>query len=71
MAQAQFDQGAAPDSLPLERLMIILKRSPEQEAALRTLLDEQQDSRSPNFHKWLTPENSASNSARRMRIFRS
>ena len=56
LAQARFDQGAAPDSLQLERLMIILKRSPEQEAALRTLLDAQQDSRSPNFHKWLTPE---------------
>ncbi len=56
MAQAQFDQGPAPDSLPLDRLMLILKRSPEQEAALRTLLDEQQDKNSPNFHKWLTPE---------------
>jgi len=56
LAQARFDQGAAPDSLQLERLMIILKRGPEQEAALRTLLDEQQDSRSSNFHKWLTPE---------------
>ena len=56
MAQAKFDQGPAPDSLPLERLMLTLKRSPEQEAALRTLLDEQQDKNSPNFHKWLTPE---------------
>ena len=43
MAQAKFDQGAAPDSLPLNRLMLVLKRSPQQEAALRTLLDEQQD----------------------------
>ena len=56
LAQAQFDRGAAPDSLPLERLMLVLKRSPQQEAALRTLLDEQQDRSSPNFHKWLTPE---------------
>jgi hypothetical protein len=56
MAQAQFDQGAAPDSLPLRRMMIVLKRSPEQESALRTLLDQQQDSSSPNFHKWLTPD---------------
>jgi Pro-kumamolisin, activation domain/Bacterial Ig-like domain (group 3) len=56
MAQPQFDQGAAPDSLPLKRMMIVFKRSPEQESALRTLLDEQQDSGSPNFHKWLTPD---------------
>ena len=55
LAQARFDQGAAPDSLPLERLLLILKRSPEQEAALRTLLDEQQDRSSPNYHKWVTP----------------
>ena len=56
MAQAKFDRGAAPDSLPLDRLMLTLKRSPQQEAALRTLLDEQQDRNSANFHKWLTPE---------------
>jgi hypothetical protein len=56
MARAQFDQGAAPDTLPLKRLMLVLKRSPQQEAALRTLLDEQQDKASPNFHKWLTPD---------------
>jgi len=55
MARAQFDHGAAPDTLPLKRLMLVLKRSPQQEAALRTLLDEQQDKGSPNFHKWLTP----------------
>ncbi len=56
LAQPQFDQGAAPDSLPLKRMMIVMKRSPEQESALRTLLDEQQDSSSPNFHKWLSPD---------------
>ena len=32
MARAQFDQGAAPDTLPLKRLMLVLKRSPQQEA---------------------------------------
>jgi len=34
----------------------VLKRSDEQEYALRTLLDNQQDKNSPNYHKWLTPE---------------
>ena len=56
MARPEFDQGAAPDALQLKRLMLVLKRSPEQEAALHTLLDEQQDSSSPNYHKWLTPD---------------
>ena len=56
LAKPQYDRGPAPDSMPLRRLMLVLKRSPQQESALRTLLDQQQDSSSPNFHKWLSPE---------------
>ncbi len=56
LARPEYDQGAAPDSLPTERMLLVLKRSAEQEAALRNLLDEQQIKSSPNFHMWLTPE---------------
>ena len=35
---------------------MVLKRSPEQESALQALLASQQDPKSPNYHKWLTPE---------------
>jgi subtilase family serine protease len=56
LARPEFDQGAAPDSLPMERILLVLQRSAEQEAALRTLLDEQQIKSSPNYHMWLTPE---------------
>ncbi|PYX36651.1 MAG: peptidase S53, partial [Acidobacteria bacterium] len=56
LALARFDRGAAPASLPLDRMLLVLKRSPEQDAALSGLLDEQQDKSSPNYHKWLTPE---------------
>jgi Pro-kumamolisin, activation domain/Bacterial Ig-like domain (group 3) len=56
LARPEFDRGAAPASMLLERMLLVLKRSPEQEAALRTLLDQQQDKSSPNYHKWLTPE---------------
>jgi len=55
LAQSRYDQGAAPDSLPLERLMLVLQRSPAQETALQQLLDQQQDKSSANYHKWLTP----------------
>jgi hypothetical protein len=55
-AQPQFDRGAAPDSLPMQRMLLVLKRSPAQEAALDTLLDQQQDQSSPNYHAWLTPQ---------------
>jgi len=56
LARQEFDQGIAPASLPMERMELVLKRSAEQESALRTLLDSQQDKGSANYHKWLTPE---------------
>jgi subtilase family serine protease len=55
-ARAEFDQGAVTPSLPLHRMLLVLKRSQEQEAALDELLDEQQSASSPNYHQWLTPE---------------
>jgi hypothetical protein len=56
LARPEYEQGAAPDSLPMERMLLVLQRSAEQEAALRKLLDEQQIKSSPNYHMWLTPE---------------
>ena len=56
LARAEFDRGAAPASLQLNRMLLVLKPSAEQEAALDALLDEQQDKTSPNYHAWLTPE---------------
>jgi len=56
MARAKYDVGAAPADMRLDRMLLVLKRSPEQEVALRNLLDQQQDRRSPNYHRWLTPE---------------
>jgi hypothetical protein len=56
LARPEFDLGTAPATLPMQRMLLVLKRSPEQESALRTLLDNQQDKSSPSYHKWLTPE---------------
>lgn len=56
LARPQFDLGTAPATLSMDRMLLVLKRSPEQETALRKLLDDQQDKRSPNYHQWLTPE---------------
>ena len=55
-ARAQFDRGPAPATLPLDRMMLVLKSTPEQIAQLHELLKEQQDPTSPNYHKWLTPD---------------
>src|SRR5690242_1624390 len=55
-ARAEFDLGTADGSLPMKRMLLVLKRSDAQEAALRKLLDDQQDKHSPSYHKWLTPQ---------------
>jgi subtilase family serine protease len=54
-ANATNDRGAAPDSMPLERLHLVLKRSASQEAALEHLVAAQNAPGNPNYHKWLTP----------------
>jgi hypothetical protein len=56
LARPEFDLGSAPATLPMQRMLLVLKRSPQQESALKKLLDDQQDKHSPNYHKWLTPE---------------
>jgi len=56
LARREFDLGTAPASLPMERMLLVLKRSDEQETALRKLLDDQQDKNSPHYQKWVTPE---------------
>ena len=56
LARAKYDQGPAPSSLAMDRMMLVLKTSSAQGSALETLLAEQQDRSSPSFHKWLTPQ---------------
>jgi pro-kumamolisin-like protein len=55
-ANPQNDRGAVADGFPMAHLLLQLRRSAEQEIALQRFLDEVQDPASPNFHKWLTPE---------------
>src|SRR6266436_607942 len=55
-ARAEFDRGAVADAQPVTRILLVLQRSAEQEAALRQLMEQQQSKNSPNYHAWLTPE---------------
>jgi len=48
--------GRAPESLPMERMLLQLTSSPQQQAAIEQLLADQQDPASPRYHAWLTPE---------------
>ncbi|HUE05488.1 MAG TPA: S53 family peptidase [Bryobacteraceae bacterium] len=53
-ANAENDLGKLPDAFALDHMFLQLQRSPEREEALHDFMDQQYDSRSPNFHKWLT-----------------
>ena len=55
LALAKYDRGTAPANLSMDRMMLVLKRSSEQEAALETFMRQQLTKSSPNYHKWLTP----------------
>src|SRR6266404_3114844 len=41
--------------MPLARMLLVLKRSDQQEKALRDLIENQQYKKSPSYHQWLTP----------------
>src|SRR4029077_10444059 len=55
-ANARYDRGEVGDSFRLERVTMMFKSTPAQEVELETLLTQQQDANSPNYHRWLTPE---------------
>jgi pro-kumamolisin-like protein/Big-like domain-containing protein len=56
LARPEFDRGAAPPNLPMSRMLLVLKRGAEQETVLQQLMDQQHDKSSPNYHRWLTPD---------------
>jgi Pro-kumamolisin, activation domain/Bacterial Ig-like domain (group 3) len=56
LALPKYDAGLAPDNLPVQRAVLLLKRTAAQESDLQQLLAAQQTKGSPNFHKWLSPE---------------
>ena len=56
LAQAKFDQGSVPDSLPLEHMYVVLRRSPEQEQALEQLIAAQHNPHSASYRNWLTAD---------------
>jgi len=55
-ALPENDQGTVDDSTPLEHVIMVLKRAPEQQQALTALIDQLHNPNSPAYHQWLTPE---------------
>jgi subtilase family serine protease len=56
LARPQYDRGEATPSTQLTHVRVVLSRSPEQEAALEEFMAQQVEKASPNYHKWLTPD---------------
>lgn len=48
------DEGAVPENLPLDHMLLQLQRPAELEEALNHFIDQLHDSASPNYHQWLT-----------------
>jgi pseudomonalisin len=55
LATAANDLGPTTAALPMDPLVLLLDAGAAKRAALARLLAEQQDPRSPNFHRWLSP----------------
>ena len=56
MARTAADLGTVGGTMILERMELVFSPTPAQQSALDLLLRQQQDASSPNYHKWLTPE---------------
>ena len=56
MARVENDAGRVPGETKLQGINIFFSRSAEQDADLDALIAAQQDSNSPLYHKWATPE---------------
>jgi subtilase family serine protease len=55
-ANAKNDRGRVSPDLPMTDLILVLSRSPEQQAAFDKFVASQYEVGSPNYHNWLAPE---------------
>lgn len=56
LATRAADRGPVDGSLAASRMFLVLKRSPEREAALEAAIEALHDRSSKSFHRWMTPE---------------
>jgi hypothetical protein len=54
--QPQYDMGLVDPARQLSYMTVLMSPSPAQQKALDRLLADQQNPRSANYHKWLTPQ---------------
>jgi subtilase family serine protease len=56
LARAEFDKGKVSDNFPLQHIILLLQRTPEQEKALQTRIDQMHNRQSPLFQQWLSAD---------------
>lgn len=56
LVRGAIDLGAVPDSFPAGRMLLLLNRPAERQAALEQFLASVSARGSANYHKWLTPQ---------------
>ena len=56
LAQARYDLGTVPDSLAANRILLLLNRTPAQQAALQQFMKDVHTRGSASYHQWLTPQ---------------
>ncbi len=56
LANAANDRGAADASMQAPRMQLLLKRPADRETALKQYIESIHQKNSANYHKWLTPE---------------
>ena len=55
-ANAANDRGLVSNSLPMDHMLLLVRRPADREAALASLLERQYKAGDPDFHRWLTPD---------------
>ncbi len=55
-ATARNDRGKVAGDLPMTDLILVLSRTPQQQAAFDAYVASEYDQNSPNYHQWLTPD---------------
>lgn len=56
MARPEFDAGRMAADAPMERIQLLLRPDDSQQEALEALLAAQQNTQSPYYHQWLSPD---------------
>lgn len=54
--RVQNDRGPVSDSLTFDHILLTLKPAPEVDAQLKQLIDAMHNRDSPEYHRWLTPQ---------------